>query len=40
MKKRIGLRLFLDYLENNDLDTDETLQYHYLNEWFATILTW
>jgi hypothetical protein len=23
MKKRIGLRLFLDYLENNDLDTDE-----------------
>ena len=30
---------FLDYLENNDLDTDEILQYHYLNEWFATILT-
>jgi hypothetical protein len=22
-EKRIGLRLFLDYLENNDLDTDE-----------------
>jgi glutathione-regulated potassium-efflux system ancillary protein KefG len=30
---------FLDYLENNDFDTNEILQYHYLNEWFATILT-
>jgi glutathione-regulated potassium-efflux system ancillary protein KefG len=27
----------LDYLENNDLDSDTILQYHYLNEWFATI---
>lgn len=30
---------FLDYLENNDLESDKILQYHYLNEWFATILT-
>lgn len=30
---------FLDYLENNDLDVDEILQHHYLNEWFATIKT-
>ena len=30
---------FLDYLENHDIDTDEILQHHYLNEWFATILT-
>ena len=30
---------FLHYLENNYLDKDEILQYQYLNEWFATILT-
>ena len=30
---------FLDYLENHDIDSDEILQHHYLNEWFATILT-
>ena len=30
---------FLDYLENYDLNTDEILQFHYLNEWFATIQT-
>ena len=28
---------FLDYIENNNLDSDEIMQYHYLNEWFATI---
>jgi glutathione-regulated potassium-efflux system ancillary protein KefG len=28
---------FLDYLENNTLDTTEILQHHYFNEWFATI---
>jgi glutathione-regulated potassium-efflux system ancillary protein KefG len=28
---------FLDYINNNDLDTEVILQYHYLNEWFATI---
>ncbi len=30
---------FLDYIENYDLNTDEILQHHYLNEWFATIQT-
>ena len=30
---------FLDYIENNDLNTTEIMRYHYLNEWFATIQT-
>jgi glutathione-regulated potassium-efflux system ancillary protein KefG len=30
---------FLEYIENYDLNTDEILQFHYLNEWFATIQT-
>lgn len=30
---------FLDYLENNDLDINKILQYHYLNDWFASIGT-
>ncbi|RTY95276.1 NAD(P)H-dependent oxidoreductase [Flavobacterium sp. GT3R68] len=28
---------FLEYLENNDLNIEEILEYHYMNEWFATI---
>ena len=27
----------LDYLENNELDINEVSQFHYFNEWFATV---
>ena len=37
LKNGLVYGYLLDYLENNDLNLDEIMQYHYLNEWFATI---